>query len=81
MALTSHEKYTLYKRCLELWVPEEIAVKIREYSHSTLESLLSPRSFDTEIEDIIYGAFLWEDTPEGFDFWGNVATELTTKGE
>jgi hypothetical protein len=80
-SLTSHERYQIYKKCLALGATDEIAVKIREYSHSTLDAMLSPRVFDTEIEDILYGAFLWNKTPEGFDFWCNIVDELKTKGE
>lgn len=79
MSLTSHERYTLYKHCLKLGVPEYIAVKIRENSYFSLQYMLKYRVFDTELEDIIKCAFDWNESPEGYDFWDNVLNELLTK--
>ena len=81
MSLSSHQKYQLYKRCLELGVPEDIAVKIREQATSALSEILDSRAFSTEFEDIIYGAFYWEHTAEGFQFWTDFLDNFTSKGE
>lgn len=80
--LTSHQKYTLYKHCLSLGVPDDIAVKIREYSHTPLETLLKYRipSF-TEVQDIVFSTFDWGTTPEGYDFWSNFLDDFKNKGE
>lgn len=79
MNLTSHECYTLYKHCLNLGVPEDIAVKIRENSYYSLEYMLKYRIFDTELKEIIYTAFDWRTSPEGYDFWNNALDELLSK--
>jgi hypothetical protein len=79
--LTSHEKYQLYKRCLELGVPEDIAVKIREQSTSTLSEILVSRLFDDEVEEIVYGAIYWEKSEEGSQFWVDFLDSITSKGE
>lgn len=79
MNLTSHERYTLYKHCLSLGVPEPIAVKIRENSYFSLQYMLKYRTFKSELEDILFCAFNWDESPEGFDFWKNVLDELLTK--
>lgn len=78
--LTSHEKYELYKYCLGLGVPEDVAVKIRSNTNYTLKSLLAFRALDTEVEDIIYGAFRWESSPEGFEYWNEIVDQLVKKG-
>lgn len=80
--LSSHQKYTLYKHCLSLGIPDDIAVKIREYSHTPLETLLKYRipSF-TEVEDIIHSAFDWEHSPEGSQFWIDFLVDFENKGK
>jgi hypothetical protein len=79
--LTSHEKYILYKRCLELGVPDDIAVKIREQATSTLSEIFSSRFFATEVEEIVYAAFFWEHTEEGEEFWIDFLDNFTSRGE
>lgn len=77
--LTSHDKYQLYKHCISLGVPHDIAVKIRENSYWKLETLLKVRDFETEVEDIVRGAFNWNETTEGFTFWNEFLDEFLSK--
>jgi hypothetical protein len=79
--LTSHEKYQLYKRCLELGVPDDIAVKIRGQATSNLSQILLSRFFATEVEEIVYAAFYWKHTEEGEEFWIDFLDNFTSKGE
>ena len=82
--LTSHQKYTLYKHCLSLGVPDDIAVKIRERSHTPLETFLKYRDPGfPEVSDIVYSAFVWEDDDyeEGYNFWYNFLENFNNKGE
>lgn len=80
--LTSHQKYTLYKHCLSLGIPDAIAVKIRERSHTPLETFMKYRDPDfSEVSDIVYGAFDWYDDnyEEGYDFWYNFLEDFNKK--
>lgn len=79
--LSSHQKYTLYKHCLSLGIPDDIAVKIREQADSTLESIMTTRLYDSEIEDLIKGAFYWNLSNEGADYWAVTVKNLLNKGE
>lgn len=36
---------------------------------------------DEELSDVLQGAFNWDQTPEGFEYWENVWSDLKTKEE
>lgn len=78
--LTSHERYEIYKHCLNSGISEDVAVKIRENATNTLSEILGSQFCDTAAGEVIIGAFDWDESPEGTDYWDNIFTALE-KGE
>lgn len=76
--LSIEQKQEIYEYLLTFDYPDLLAALIAERSEETLawHEVMHDGEYPLTVSSLISGAFLWDETPEGVDFWGEITREI-----
>ena len=76
--LNIENKQEIYEYLLTIACPDTLAALIAERSEETLawHESLHDSEYPLTLSSLISGAFLWDETPEGVEFWWEITQEI-----